>query len=527
MNGERAAALKAAYALIEAAQGEIGLAEVEERAGLIGRPHWGDVRLLLTFARSLAVRDAGEDDSAYVREMLDIAAGLDDPALCALALATSASRRADSKRALDLGESVASPLVRAVGLLDQPSAGPAVHRAGALIEIGCVSHAMGLWELAIEHYDLTEAALAESDDPRWAHTVRRQRLVLALNRVELILDWACAHAIVGEHASAVARAATALRPDAFELIGDDWPASWVQQYLGHLHLLATLAGRDLPHPLPESGPHPLPESGPRPLPAHQLRPGIAELVAALRADQAGDVAGAARLADGLADRLVAVPTHTRMLAMHLASRQPGTPPIALRYAAELATLRWNDRLHRMANIHSAIAVERRRREHEQLRRDLLTDDLTGLANRRGYHAYLDSRPEPADHDGYAVLMVDVDHFKAVNDGFGHDVGDLVLARIAGILAEHVRGSDLAARLGGDEFVVILAEVPADVPGLRAQNIIDAVRRHPWHDLADGLEVTVSIGVHHGGRRELPALLAEADRSLYRAKNEGRGRYARL
>jgi diguanylate cyclase (GGDEF)-like protein len=121
------------------------------------------------------------------------------------------------------------------------------------------------------------------------------------------------------------------------------------------------------------------------------------------------------------------------------------------------------------------------------------------------------------------MMIDVDHFKAVNDGFGHDVGDLVLARLGQILAVHVRQIDLAARLGGDEFVVILADVHTGVPVARAQQILDAVRSHPWDELAAGLTVSVSIGVHHGSRRELPSLLTDADRSLYNAKHDGRGR----
>jgi diguanylate cyclase (GGDEF)-like protein len=124
---------------------------------------------------------------------------------------------------------------------------------------------------------------------------------------------------------------------------------------------------------------------------------------------------------------------------------------------------------------------------------------------------------------YAVMMIDVDHFKAVNDGFGHDVGDLVLARLGQILAVHVRQIDLAARLGGDEFVVILADVHTGVPVARAQQILDAVRSHPWDELAPGLTVSVSIGVHHGSRGELPSLLTDADRSLYNAKHDGRGR----
>jgi diguanylate cyclase (GGDEF)-like protein len=122
-------------------------------------------------------------------------------------------------------------------------------------------------------------------------------------------------------------------------------------------------------------------------------------------------------------------------------------------------------------------------------------------------------------------MIDVDHFKGVNDTYGHDVGDVVLTRIAQVLAENVRPVDLAARLGGDEFVVILANTRPGVPEARAQAILDAVRGHPWDLVAPGLAVSISIGVHHGGHRELPGLLTDADRRLYDAKKDGRGRVA--
>jgi len=101
----------------------------------------------------------------------------------------------------------------------------------------------------------------------------------------------------------------------------------------------------------------------------------------------------------------------------------------------------------------------------------------------------------------------------------------VLARIAAILSAGVRPVDLAARLGGDEFVVILAEVQPAVSRARAQAILDAVRDHPWDEVARGLRVSISVGLHHGGREELPTLLGDADRHLYQAKSEGRSRVA--
>jgi diguanylate cyclase (GGDEF)-like protein len=508
------AAIERAYELIEAAQGEdtagtidVAMAEADERG-------WDDVRVLLHYAQSFAARYAGLDDSAHIEDMTELASRIEDPALYALALAHTAGRRVESRQALDVNESTTSLLVRAVGLLDGSHA-PVVHRGAALIAIAIVSHALGLWELAMEQYDLSEQAYAADDDPRWATTVRRQRRAVAFNRVDVGLDWSSAEAAVGGWAAAERRAAAVL-PVRLEALDGDWPPSWIAYHRCQVHLLAALAG-------PQAG-----AKHAEILPDGELRPVAEKVGLAIRAARAGDAFRAADLAADQADLLtLAVPPSARLLCMSIAARRPGTPEVAIAYADELATLRWNARIDQMTGVRDAIAVERRRNEHEQLRHDILVDELTGLANRRGYHTYLDGLAQPEDDgtDGYAVMMIDVDHFKGVNDTFGHDVGDLVLTRIAQVLAVNVRPVDLAARLGGDEFVVILANTRPGVPEARAQAILDAVREHPWEQIAPGLAVSISIGVHHGGQRELPSLLTDADRKLYDAKKDGRGRVA--
>ncbi|GAA0447504.1 hypothetical protein Ade02nite_59970 [Paractinoplanes deccanensis] len=499
------AAIERAYELVESAQGELSPAEVDAAAARIGRAEWWDVQVLLHFARSLAVREIGGDDAPHVRAMLDVAQALGEPALHALALAVTAARRADAKPSPSVGpeksvgpeESPGGPLVRAVGLLDEAD-GPVVHRVAALIEVATVAHAMGFWELALELYDRTAEVAGAGDDPRWAATLRRQRVVLELNRVELVLDWASAEAMVGDWASAGARASAVTGTTST----DGWPPSWVRQYDGYLRLLAEFQG----------------------LAGANRGDAYSSLCTAIRATRERDFARAAVAAGGLAERFgVAAPLNTRLLAMQIAARDPRCPEAAARFADELVWLRWKERLLRMANMREAIKAERRRREHEQLRREIVTDDLTGLANRRGFQSYL-AEQRGADSD-YAVMMVDVDRFKQVNDTFGHDVGDQVLARVAAVLSSAVRPQDLAARLGGDEFVVILAGVRPQVARERAEGVLDAVRHHPWHEVAPGLAVEVSIGLHHGSHRELPALLGDADRSLYAAKHGGRGRVA--
>ena len=576
------AALEHAYALIEAAQGEDAADEIAVAFAEATARGWDDVLVLLHYASSFVARYAGLDDSAHLDAMVAVSERVPDPALQALALAHLAVRRVESRRALELTESPTNLLVRAVGLLDGSQA-PVVHRAAALIAIAIVSHVLGLWELAMEQYDLAEEAFAVDDDPRWSATVRRQRRAVAYNRIELTLDWASAEAALGRWEAAGSRAA-AILPGSLDAVDADWPPSWVSLYRCQLHLLSALAE---PPGVPVSAAASsgvsvsvagasgvsIPVAGSSGVSAaasssvsvsvagssrvwgsagsssgvsgsaasasdatkYALGPSgddLAEAVTAVgeavRAARDGEPARAAHLADGQADRLgLYLPDNARLLCMSLAARIPGTPAAATAYADALATLRWNARIDQMAGVRDAIAVERRRHEHEQLRHQVVVDDLTGLANRRGYHAYLTGLLQPGGEDGarYAVMMIDVDHFKGVNDTFGHDVGDVVLTRIAQVLAANVRPVDLAARLGGDEFVVVLADTRPGVPEARAEAILDAVSGHPWQQVAAGLAVSISIGVHHGVRQELPGLLADADRKLYDAKNGGRGRVA--
>ena len=195
-------------------------------------------------------------------------------------------------------------------------------------------------------------------------------------------------------------------------------------------------------------------------------------------------------------------------------------------------------------MRAAIDAERRRVEHEFLRDQILVDDLTGLGNRRAYTAYLERirrsvagaklrAPRPGRDrrrrlpraPELVIMMIDVDHFKAVNDSFGHDAGDEVLRRIGTLLAAQVRGADLAARLGGDEFVVIMPQDSAGVGESRAEAIVRAVREHPWDEVAPGMSISVSLGLYRGPASDLAHLPAEADRQLYVAKREGRGRVA--
>jgi diguanylate cyclase (GGDEF)-like protein len=124
------------------------------------------------------------------------------------------------------------------------------------------------------------------------------------------------------------------------------------------------------------------------------------------------------------------------------------------------------------------------------------DPLTGLPNRRVFESRLAARLDPARGDAQppALLLIDVDRFKAINDGHSHLVGDRVLQAIAALLRLNVRDDDLAARLAGDEFVVVLTQADAALAHRVAGRIRAAVDAHDWRAIAPGLRVSVSIGV---------------------------------
>jgi diguanylate cyclase (GGDEF)-like protein len=162
-----------------------------------------------------------------------------------------------------------------------------------------------------------------------------------------------------------------------------------------------------------------------------------------------------------------------------------------------------------------------------LKQQATVDGLTGLVNRRVFDAALERSLTRPAHPGTALVLVDVDSFKTINDTYGHPVGDDVLVHLAGILRSHVRADDaVLSRLGGDELAVLLPGSPADVAARRAQELLEVVRSTPL-PLPDGtlLSLSVSLGVAHvaAGSADLRALYSTADGALYEAKRAGRGR----
>ncbi|RUM00409.1 GGDEF domain-containing protein [Rhizobium chutanense] len=149
------------------------------------------------------------------------------------------------------------------------------------------------------------------------------------------------------------------------------------------------------------------------------------------------------------------------------------------------------------------------------------DALTGLYNRK----YLDSRFKEltTEKRPYSIAMLDVDHFKSVNDNFSHMIGDQVLSAIGTILRNQLRITDQAIRFGGEEFVVLLAGAPRGAADV-CERLRSAVEQWDWSEICNGLRVTISIGVASTLSAKSPdKILAIADQNLYAAKKTGRNR----
>jgi diguanylate cyclase (GGDEF)-like protein/PAS domain S-box-containing protein len=179
-----------------------------------------------------------------------------------------------------------------------------------------------------------------------------------------------------------------------------------------------------------------------------------------------------------------------------------------------------------ARIRAEEALQRANAQLEQL---ALHDPLTGLANRRKFaeRFQYDLARAVRAQSPLSLLMVDIDHFKAINDQHGHIAGDVCLKALAAILTGSVRAVDLVARYGGEEFVVLLPEMSADQSLLAAERVRSQVQAHPvW--IGEGaplLAVTVSVGAATAESAALTQedLLARADEAVYRAKRAGRNR----
>lgn len=183
---------------------------------------------------------------------------------------------------------------------------------------------------------------------------------------------------------------------------------------------------------------------------------------------------------------------------------------------------------------SATAIVRVVLEHESIQRELArqarTDPLTGLLNRRSFLEEVNRRMDRLDHDGApgTLMFVDLDHFKALNDTYGHEVGDSALVAAAFLLRAIVRPMDLVARLGGDEFAVWLDGLDQMTAAERADQLRVQAPRVLGEAVPPGAQaITMSVGIaSRDGRMDegLDSLMRRADRAMYEVKRTGRGNW---
>jgi len=189
------------------------------------------------------------------------------------------------------------------------------------------------------------------------------------------------------------------------------------------------------------------------------------------------------------------------------------------YALMTLTLRSNRQLQD--------EVEQRRLLQQQLQRQASTDALTGLYNRHEYERLFvhELARSLREQQPLSLAILDLDHFKRVNDTYGHAAGDEVLRRVARLCRENFRAVDIVGRLGGEEFVVLLPDTALAQAGEVAQRVLEQLRNTPIEVGEAALQVTATLGLTQlqPGELQLDSLLQRADQALYAGKAGGRDR----
>ncbi|MBE0493177.1 MAG: diguanylate cyclase [Thiomicrospira sp.] len=169
----------------------------------------------------------------------------------------------------------------------------------------------------------------------------------------------------------------------------------------------------------------------------------------------------------------------------------------------------------------------RKQLEERLKELATVDDMTQLWNRRYFMLACDEEFERAQRydNQFSFLMLDADHFKSVNDNYGHAAGDAVLVNLAKVLSDSVRKVDVVGRLGGEEFAILLPNTPESEAQLLAERIRHSVENYPADYKGQTLPITISIGIssYRSNDQDLDQVIQRADKALYQAKNQGRNR----
>ncbi|HVZ81829.1 MAG TPA: sensor domain-containing diguanylate cyclase [bacterium] len=160
----------------------------------------------------------------------------------------------------------------------------------------------------------------------------------------------------------------------------------------------------------------------------------------------------------------------------------------------------------------------------------MTDPMTGLYNRRYFDQALDQEIKRCRRYGraFSLLLLDIDHFKRINDTYGHGAGDEVIRQVAGLIRRNLRGLDVVARVGGEEFAVILPETPPQNLNTVVQRLLREMRAAKPVPAAMAqkrgrVTFSIGVGIYKGGEAGPAKLMKAADKSLYQAKGQGRDR----
>jgi diguanylate cyclase (GGDEF)-like protein len=519
-----------AYSLLEAVQGdapERALAELVDLEAEARRSSWPEVELLAAAGQVVHALAGGADPSSVgpgLDELLERAESIQAGGVAGLVLALralAAAGREDSAAVLaDAG--------RAVVLAEDESL-RALDRCTVLVVCAAAYNALSLWELVDELYDRASALAPECEQPL-------QEAAVAVNRVLIRIEWATALFELGDEKGA--RDQLHRASDAVGLASDVHlpPRLWRLEVRACGDVIA-FALRAFGDPVLDDrlnsderlgllDEHRAELSAAGDVEVLPLLDGLVAL-GLLRLGRRDEAASRIRLrAPGSASSGArSFPLWVR--AQVLTDDEPGATLAAHQeYGVLVSRSRWSARRAVLAAARSKIADKRRSAEHEVLARDVLLDPLTGLSNRRVFDVWLSTVPE---HDqATALLLVDLDDFKIVNDLHGHAVGDETLRRVARLLAQHIRPGDLALRLGGDEFALVMAGVD-DVGTLsvaaaaRARALASAVALTDWDRIAPGMRVSVSVGVAvtvlgPGSPAGADRLYRDADAHLYEAKS---------
>jgi diguanylate cyclase (GGDEF)-like protein len=195
-------------------------------------------------------------------------------------------------------------------------------------------------------------------------------------------------------------------------------------------------------------------------------------------------------------------------------------------SGEMRTIQFRNRTIGDFNVNLFVDVTRERKYERELKLLAGTDPLTGAMNRRRFFEETSQLFETDASFPIAMLMLDIDHFKKINDGYGHGAGDLVLREITRRCTMVLRGMDKFARFGGEEFAVLLPETTSEAAAKVAESLRAAIRNHLFSLPLAELQVTTSIGVTTCSIGDtIDAAISRADKGLYEAKRLGRDRVA--